>query len=137
MQPATSGRQCGMCMTLGRQCENCENDALHAAADMDEGTGESRGDNRTRAKSPLVSSAERPGKVHRIDIMTPLAAVPTFPAIISSGEKGKGDKGTVAKGKGGGRWAKRKRGRKGGTHEARGRERGTYGVEVVGGWRWR
>ena len=36
---------------------------------------------RTRSKSPLVNSAERPGKVPRADISTPLEKVPPFPKI--------------------------------------------------------
>ena len=50
--------------------------------------------NRTRSKSPLVDSAKRPDKCQKVEIYTPLAAVPTFPSIISDGDKGaKGEKG--------------------------------------------
>ena len=120
MQAATSARQCGMCMELGKQCENCENDALHAAADMEEDVvadgsmGEMDvGGSRVRSKSPLISSAERPGKVLKVGSDVPLARIPTFPAIISE-DKGKGDKGKggeVGKGEG-----KGKGGKKGLTH---------------------
>ena len=40
------------------------------------------GSNKARDKSPLVSSVERPGKVLKANIHTPLPACPLFPAPV-------------------------------------------------------
>ena len=80
MQPATSTRQCGMCLSLGKQCENCENDALHRdAVDADmESTADNGGGAKARSKSPLVNSAERNSKWAKVDDTIPLARIPYF-----------------------------------------------------------
>ena len=103
---------CPACQKLakGSMCEPCarKEEAILAATSvsaMDEDVRiEARGPT-TRAKSPLVNSAERPGKVLKADMATPLAAIPTFPAMISDGdkkakgEKGKGKYGNKGKGR--------------------------------------
>ena len=105
MQPATMPRVCGLCESLGKQCENCENDALHrdaeepsADADM-ESVVAKEAVVKARSKSPLVNSAERNSKWAKVDSSEPLAPVPSFPSIIS-GEKCKGEKGKEGEGKG-------------------------------------
>ena len=101
------------CMGFG--CEQCQLGV--------DGTGA-----RVRAKSPLVNSAERDRKCHRVDINTPLAPVPTFSTIIPK------DNGKTTKGKGW-RWekGKRKGGKNGKTHGVRGMEERTHGMEMMGG----
>ena len=67
-------------------------------ADLDEDKSAARpgGGSTARSKSPLVNSAERIHKSHRVDTMTPLPSLPSFPPIIS--EEGKGDEGGKEKG---------------------------------------
>ena len=54
-----------MCLELGNQCENCENDALHKNAEeppMDadmESTAENGGGAKARSKSPLMIEQKR------------------------------------------------------------------------------
>ena len=83
---------------------------------------EDGGGARTRAKSPLVNSAERPGKVLKVNISTPLAECPRFPSIITEGGQNDmgGEKGD--QGKGG------HKGKEGGKGDEMGDEKGYKGI---------
>ena len=80
---------CAACQKLKKGlCKVCME---KATAEVQTGGGDAK----TRSKSPLANSAERPGKVMRVDIATlvPLAACPEFPKLggAGTGSGGSGD----------------------------------------------
>jgi hypothetical protein len=93
----------------GMGCEQCQPAV---------GVGGTKG----RSKSPLVNSAERQTKALRVDSEVVLAHCPSFPTIISDGDKGK-------KGKKGKSGVKGKGGEKGGGAALGSDKGGGHGVE--------
>ena len=91
MKSASMPRRCGMCQSLGTACENCVAEAEFNQGDA--GDMEDGGRGRIRSKSPLLNSAERPGKALRVNISTPLAECPLLPPFIPEGGQKGGDNG--------------------------------------------
>ena len=59
-------------------------------AAMEEDLQNNDGGARVRSPSPMINSAERPGKAHRVSIATPLQACPAFPSLVLNGVGGDG-----------------------------------------------
>ena len=71
-------------------CEKCADADMNLDADGPcPAVEEDR--NRGRSKSPLVNSAERPGKIHKVDIFTPLAECPIFPVPLTTSSSSQND----------------------------------------------
>ena len=71
-------------------CEKCADADMNLDADGPcPAVEEDR--NRGRSKSPLVNSAERPGKIHKVDIFAPLAECPIFPVPITTSSSSQND----------------------------------------------
>ena len=81
---------CSQCEYKGktkvRVCDKCKVGAEARVMDIDDTQDEDK-ESRVRSKSPMVNSGERPGKVFKVDIATPVAPlldIPAFPKMVSS-----------------------------------------------------
>ena len=89
MKHSTTTFSCGLCQSKGAICDNCKmEEELQQPQHGDERVLDKGGDGRQRSKSPMVNSAERDAKCHRVDIGTPggrtLPDLPLFPAMTKS-----------------------------------------------------